>query len=555
DAAFSFAIPAGAFSDEDGDALDVQVSGLPAWASYDPASDTISGTPGATDAGTTTVTVTADDASGGALASTSFDLTVSDPASTPGSAVLRIHENIGAPEVSSFKSDSFELTNTGSKDIASITIDLAGAILTVNGSRVIFDPLGTAGDTAAKGLDINTDGGTGAIEPSDPNDLSNPALLTPFAGAVDGGYTQMTVDFDPAVNGGFNPGETVGFSVDLDPTGIKDIVIDDAGGSVDPGGIAGFEMSGGTLTVRYTDGEEQTGFLFVDRSTANKEADAIAAVGFGTPAPAPTVSIAGQQGEVTTAPGSQTVTINGTPNADVAVVVSTGRTDINVTPTSPFFANNFGSSVDQTITLDGGGQATLNVTAVDGDPVFVAAAELDANGYPGAVSTPLIVATEDVFDFSTASISDYAGEGAVGSSSVIEGGDGIALTGDGWASAGLDADYAITANTLLTFQFRTNNEGSTHAIGLDDADDGPTGAVPIFQVAGAGTDPAVTSDISATGRNVSTDDWTLFEVSLAAFDGLNADQLVFVNEEDGASAATVTSEYRDVWLHEADVVV
>ncbi|MEM6549717.1 MAG: putative Ig domain-containing protein, partial [Pseudomonadota bacterium] len=92
--AFSFTIPATAFSDPDtGDVLDFDVAGLPSWASFDPVTDTITGTPGAGDLGTTNVTVTADD--GEFSVNDTFALSVVEPLPV-GTVVAAI--NAGGPQ-------------------------------------------------------------------------------------------------------------------------------------------------------------------------------------------------------------------------------------------------------------------------------------------------------------------------------------------------------------------------------------------------------------------------------------------------------------------------
>jgi hypothetical protein len=89
---FSFALPAGMFADMDrGDVLTLTASmadgtELPSWLSFDAANGTFSGTPGWTDAGTLSITVTATDAEGESVSDT-FDLNVASanaaPAGTP----------------------------------------------------------------------------------------------------------------------------------------------------------------------------------------------------------------------------------------------------------------------------------------------------------------------------------------------------------------------------------------------------------------------------------------------------------------------------------------
>jgi len=87
DVLFSFAIPAGTFSDPDGDSLSYTTSlddgsALPSWLSFDVATQTFSGTPGNGDIGALNLRVTATD-SGGLSVSDNFGLTVGDVNDAP----------------------------------------------------------------------------------------------------------------------------------------------------------------------------------------------------------------------------------------------------------------------------------------------------------------------------------------------------------------------------------------------------------------------------------------------------------------------------------------
>ncbi|MFP3344844.1 hypothetical protein R0J87_20415, partial [Halomonas sp. SIMBA_159] len=76
----------------------------------------------------------------------------------------------------------------------------------------VFDPFGEAGDTASKALTINTDGNTG---------VASPDSYDPYVGLGGiSGYKGLILLFDETVNSGFNPGETLGFSVDMDPNSV-----------------------------------------------------------------------------------------------------------------------------------------------------------------------------------------------------------------------------------------------------------------------------------------------------------------------------------------------
>jgi uncharacterized delta-60 repeat protein len=80
DTAFSYTMPAGTFLDPDGDSLAITLAvadgtGVPPWLNYSSATKTLSGTPGAQDAGTLSLLVNATDPSG-AVVSTYVNLTV-----------------------------------------------------------------------------------------------------------------------------------------------------------------------------------------------------------------------------------------------------------------------------------------------------------------------------------------------------------------------------------------------------------------------------------------------------------------------------------------------
>ncbi|WJM83486.1 putative Ig domain-containing protein [Pectobacterium brasiliense] len=80
DGSLNFTVPAGTFTDPDGDTLTLSAtladgSPLPGWLTFNPATGTFSGTPGNADVGTLVIRVTATDGSNTSI-STSFGLTV-----------------------------------------------------------------------------------------------------------------------------------------------------------------------------------------------------------------------------------------------------------------------------------------------------------------------------------------------------------------------------------------------------------------------------------------------------------------------------------------------
>ncbi|MCA5919745.1 putative Ig domain-containing protein [Pectobacterium brasiliense] len=87
DGGFNFTVPAGTFSDPDGDTLTLSAtladgSPLPSWITFNPATGTFSGTPGNSDVGTLVIRVTATDGSNTSI-STSFGLTVTNVNDAP----------------------------------------------------------------------------------------------------------------------------------------------------------------------------------------------------------------------------------------------------------------------------------------------------------------------------------------------------------------------------------------------------------------------------------------------------------------------------------------
>ncbi|WP_240353981.1 putative Ig domain-containing protein, partial [Pectobacterium brasiliense] len=87
DGGFNFTVPAGTFSDPDGDTLTLSAtladgSPLPSWITFNPATGTFSGTPGNSDVGTLVIRVTATDGSNTSV-STNFGLTVTNVNDAP----------------------------------------------------------------------------------------------------------------------------------------------------------------------------------------------------------------------------------------------------------------------------------------------------------------------------------------------------------------------------------------------------------------------------------------------------------------------------------------
>ncbi|MGD1910657.1 MAG: malectin domain-containing carbohydrate-binding protein [Rivularia sp. (in: cyanobacteria)] len=180
-------------------------------------------------------------------------VTIEDSSSTQfGEATLSITADSDNIQASNFGSNSFQIANSGDKKIVEVNIDVTNALY----PDTVFDPFGLAGDTLGKELTIDTNGNTGVvIAPGD--------YYIGTGGTA--GFEAIELQFNENVDGGFEPGETLGFSVDMDPNSVAGAQKAplDAGSnpSWDVGGVSGAELIGSTFTVTFDDGTTATGQL------------------------------------------------------------------------------------------------------------------------------------------------------------------------------------------------------------------------------------------------------------------------------------------------------
>ncbi|MCL6376362.1 tandem-95 repeat protein [Pectobacterium brasiliense] len=204
DGGFNFTVPAGTFSDPDGDTLTLSAtladgSPLPSWITFNPATGTFSGTPGNGDVGTLVIRVTATDGSNTSI-STSFGLTVTNVNDAPvvGSPI---------PPQSVAQDGSFNFTVP-----AGTFIDPDGDTLTLSAtladgsllpSWITFNPAtGTFSGTPGNG-----DVGTLVIRVT-ATDGSNTSISTSFGLTV----TRSIVGGDPQFKANDGLGRTPSFS-------------------------------------------------------------------------------------------------------------------------------------------------------------------------------------------------------------------------------------------------------------------------------------------------------------------------------------------------------
>ncbi|MEO1064013.1 MAG: malectin domain-containing carbohydrate-binding protein [Actinomycetota bacterium] len=292
---------------------------------------------------------------------------------------------------STFGGDSIAITNTSSfgLELDQVSIDLSTALY----PDVLFDPNGTAGDALAKCLEPNAASAAlvGLSTATDP-------CFDPFTGGRDGGFEVMTIDASD-----WQPGETLLLSVDIDPTSIQGVP-----GAGNSGAVAGFELSGSTVTATFSDATVLVDDLFVQPSAdadngINDAAGQLVSPNLGVgpviDVPSvtldPTVFTNGATAGVTDQAGVD-VEITGTPNADVVLYVTESGLDVDPGfDVDPFEANKAEDIVAYPVTLDGTGSATVTIALSDlvQEPLVAAPVDLYylMAGYAdgtGAVSDP-----------------------------------------------------------------------------------------------------------------------------------------------------------------------
>ena len=324
-------------------------------------------------AGVTTVTITADD-SDDPTTDEVFTVTVLEPGDFAASSTFEILAGNNSIGSSTFGGGSFEITNTSASaaTISQVVLDLR----TAQFPDMVFDPDGDAGDATAK-----------CFEP-DLTEASAVGLTTPPGGGAPCDNTALSV---PHLDGPGNPGngfdvitldatdwdfaETLSFSIDNDPTSIQGVA-----GAGDSGSVSGFELIGATVTVTYELGGEfvvQTGRLVHQPGGGgNNVLDGAGVLALPNGGTGPSIDIAALTLNPTVFPNaataaqtdltSHTVTVTGTPNEDVTIVVTEG-TNNQAAPfdPDPFEANKAQVITSYTATLNGAGTADVLVNLPD----------------------------------------------------------------------------------------------------------------------------------------------------------------------------------------------
>ena len=164
--------------------------------------------------------------------------------------------------------------------------------------------------------------------------------------------------------------------------------------------------------------------------------------------------------------------------------------------------------------------------------------------YEGGVFTSNNPVGPDVIDFTGASFISYNGsqDKASGAVDIIESGAGIEVSGNAWKRMAFD--YTITENTLITFEFRSTQEGEVQGFSLDNDDSQFTGTS--YQLYGTETPYTFTRDFEYTDIG----NWQSFTIDVGAYQaGDVVNWFGFVNDHDGGAQDGV-SMYRNISVYE-----
>ena len=311
-----------------------------------------------------------------------------DDSAQSGAAVLAVTADSNNVQASNFGSGSFEITNTGDKNITQVELDVTNALY----PDTVFDPFGEAGDTVAKELTIDINGGTGAVAASGDSYLGTGGTA---------GYEAIQLTFDENTDGGFESGETIAFSVDMDPNSIagadKSPLDEGSNPAWDVGGVSGAELIGSTFTVTFDDGTTATGQLQGNDNQAGSQA--LAAQDAVDTSVSLTVNGL-EEGEVGTYDQSNpTVIINGPAGQTARIVLTKGF--IQPTSLDPF--------------LNGTSEQQEFAPVLQSQLDALAASDFPANNAVEFQTVDIQLTGEDqditeLFDFTNVAAFDFEGE-------------------------------------------------------------------------------------------------------------------------------------------------
>ena len=375
-------------SDDNGDSVSLSLGQAPDFVSLSNGEIAIAPQSGDATNSPYTVEVVADD--GTDQTTESFQVTVEEATA---SASVSINPD-GGVDATTWSNDAYQIENTGNVEITSVSFNTNTTIL----PDLVYDPYGTAGDGGDKSFQAGSGSDdVGVVSTADADLFDKPKN---DAGGDDG-FQRLTLEFDD-----FQPGETLAFGSDGDPTSIKGAANNVQNDLAGP--VSGAELAGVTVTVEFADGTTKTVRTFGDGSAGGSAVVSSA----DQSAQAPTLGVQDvslddgaldQRHSASYVAGAdQTLTVSGSAGATVQVMQANTELNLEGVPEydgtpgyniEEFEGNNFLSVSYQTVQLGSDGQATVNVTLPDDpeQPVYFMAAMQNADDSMGAPSNVVVL--------------------------------------------------------------------------------------------------------------------------------------------------------------------
>ncbi|GKV89977.1 putative Ig domain-containing protein, partial [Pectobacterium carotovorum] len=475
DGSLSFTVPAGTFTDPDGDTLTLSATladgtALPAWLSFNPATGTFSGTPANGDVGSLTIKVTATDGSSASV-STTFGLTVTNVNDAPVVATPIPAQSVAQDGSLSFTVPAGTFTDP---DGDTLTLSATLADGTALPAWLSFNPAtGTFSGTPANG-----DVGSLTIKVT-ATDGSSASVSTTF------GLTVTNVNDAPVVSG------TIA-AQSIAQGGSLNVTVP-AGTFTDP--------DGDTLTLSATlaDGTALPAWLSFNPATGTFS---------GTPA----------NGDV----GSLTIKVTATDGSNASVSTTFGLTVTNVND-APVVATPIPA---QSVAQDGSLSFTVpagTFTDPDGDTLTLSATLADGTALPAWLS----------FNPATGTFSGTPASGDIGNLT-------IKVTATDGSSASVSTTFSLTVTTV--------NEAPVVSGTIAAQSIAQGGNLNVTIPAGTFTDPdGDTLTLSATLADGTTlPSWLSFNPATGTFSGTPANGdvgslTIKVTATDGSNASVSTT--------------
>ncbi|MCL6338828.1 tandem-95 repeat protein [Pectobacterium carotovorum subsp. carotovorum] len=475
DGSLSFTVPAGTFTDPDGDTLTLSATladgtALPTWLSFNPATGTFSGTPANGDVGSLTIKVTATDGSNASV-STTFGLTVTNVNDAPVVATPIPAQSVAQDGSLSFTVPAGTFTDP---DGDTLTLSATLADGTALPAWLSFNPAtGTFSGTPANG-----DVGSLTIKVT-ATDGSSASVSTTF------GLTVTNVNDAPVVSG------TIA-AQSIAQGGSLNVTVP-AGTFTDP--------DGDTLTLSATlaDGTALPAWLSFNPATGTFS---------GTPA----------NGDV----GSLTIKVTATDGSSASVSTTFGLTVTNVND-APVVS---GTIAAQSIAQGGSLNVTVpagTFTDPDGDTLTLSATLADGTALPAWLS----------FNPATGTFSGTPASGDIGNLT-------IKVTATDGSSASVSTTFSLTVTTV--------NEAPVVSGTIAAQSIAQGGNLNVTIPAGTFTDPdGDTLTLSATlADGTALPSWLSFNPATGTFSGTPANGdvgslTIKVTATDGSNASVSTT--------------